>query len=409
MEFSIYGDPEDEMVKPADVYEPLEDKSVTNAEWFHGVIDRERTEELLTKTGLPGNFLVRQRKGSKTIFVHCYVSQSKAKVVHNLVEFRKGKEVLVDNRPFSAVSLEDVVMKIQTRLKNWRNIVEYVSQNIVREVKNNWQKIYRPNLGKAETGQYLLRDPVGAFVIRESSDREILICVKRTAGNPHDLYQAMIAESRQAGFYLKFSELVGKDLPELIQIMMVNPERCRAMGMPSPLRIPQGDSSGPPPPSMKNRPPLALPTQTNSAMPPLQDRPPMALPTQNQDPEETFYGDEDDAQAGGPSGDEVLYGDLEDGEYEGMPENLSDDPPPPLPSRNAGPGDMDRPPRLPERSDSPPPPLPPGRPAESAPPRPGYGKPLPPPPPQDDDDVPPPLPPPIRGGSGGPPLPPRNL
>jgi hypothetical protein len=56
-----------------------------------------------------------------------YLSQSKKKVVHNLVKFQQGEAVVVDDRPFSATGLDDVVNKIQSRLKGWRGYVPFFS------------------------------------------------------------------------------------------------------------------------------------------------------------------------------------------------------------------------------------------------------------------------------------------
>ena len=101
---------------------------MTEAYWYHGEIDRKVAEKLITVDSLPGNFLVRKRKGDKKTFVHSYLSMSQNKVVHNLMEFQRDpsgtQTLMVDSREFSTASLDDAVNKIQDRLKTWRKFKE---------------------------------------------------------------------------------------------------------------------------------------------------------------------------------------------------------------------------------------------------------------------------------------------
>ena len=66
-----------------------------------------------------------------------YLSKSKGKVVHNLIELQPSNgQWLVDDKPFTGTTLDTVVERIQRRLKGWRQFVEIddATRRRVREV-----------------------------------------------------------------------------------------------------------------------------------------------------------------------------------------------------------------------------------------------------------------------------------
>jgi hypothetical protein len=69
--------------------------------------------------------------------VRSYLSKSKGKVVHNLIELQsRDGQWLVDDKPFTGTTLDTVIERIQRRLKGWRQFVEIdeATRRRVREV-----------------------------------------------------------------------------------------------------------------------------------------------------------------------------------------------------------------------------------------------------------------------------------
>lgn len=371
-----------------DLYEPLDDKNVTDALWFAGTIDRAEAESRITGPGVPGNFLIRQKDRSRKVFAHSYLSRTKGKCVHNLIELKASGEWLVDGQPFSARTLDELVEKLQNRLRHWRKL-EAPTAAVKRLVTENYHIMYMPNIDRAQANSILMNKPTGSFVIRNSSTPNCYaLAVKKPGSGAESVYNGIIVHSNQ-GVYLKFSELIGNTLEELIQVMLSNPERLVAGGVPVALRAPDpndnfdlaaegvdeiyedADDTGGRRPSMSAR--------------PLPSRPPADLPSANTEfanhddyNEEPIYDSGDDIEPGlnpGFEDNSTIYDDAEHPEHAqfgGPQETIYDDEesalaaqndtPPPLPGRSSSvsrhqaygmPSDLDdAPPPLPGRASS---------------------------------------------------------
>jgi len=246
----IYGDVDEEDFERMDeMYEAVEDANVTEAYWYHGEIDRKVAEKLITVDSLPGNFLVRKRKGDKKTFVHSYLSMSQNKVVHNLMEFQRDpsgtQTLMVDSREFSTASLDDAVNKIQDRLKTWRKFKEVPEQGIAQQVQMNWGTIFQPTIDKEGAWQFLRGQKPGSFVVRNGTQGLALTSMKAGAQAAVEMHHLTIVETQQ-GAYIKFSELIGRDVQTLVGVILTNPDRASATGIPHGLLIPQATQRPPP-------------------------------------------------------------------------------------------------------------------------------------------------------------------
>eukprot|EP00040_Diaphanoeca_grandis_P026093 m.145568 g.145568 ORF g.145568 m.145568 type:complete len:515 (-) comp30445_c0_seq1:140-1684(-) len=219
------------------LYEPLQDKNVTSSLWFRGNVDRTQAEAEIMDDSVPGNFLVRQKDKSNRLFAHSYLSRTKQKVVHNLIELKQSGEWLVDRQPFSATGLDDLVEQLQARLRRWRKLEDPTPQ-IRDDVYHYWNDIYLPHLNRNQALEHVKGLCVGSFVIRGSSTPNCLaLSVKKDGRGADSMYNGMIVQSHQ-GWYLKFSELMGNTLEELVMIMIANPERLTTGGVPHALVLP---------------------------------------------------------------------------------------------------------------------------------------------------------------------------
>jgi len=245
----IYGDvDEDNFERMDEMYEAVDDANVTEAYWYHGEIDRKVTEKLITQDSLPGNFLVRKKGGTKT-FVHSYLSMSQNKVVHNLMEFQRdpsgSQTLMVDQREFSTTSLDDAVNKIQSRLKQWRKFKETPDPSIAQQVQMNWGSIFQPTIEKDGAWQFLRGQKPGSFVVRNGTQGLALTTMKAGAQSAAEMHHLTIVQ-HQVGAYIKFSELIGHDVQTLVGVILTNPDRATATGIPHDLVIPQAAQRPPP-------------------------------------------------------------------------------------------------------------------------------------------------------------------
>eukprot|EP00040_Diaphanoeca_grandis_P044238 m.11736 g.11736 ORF g.11736 m.11736 type:complete len:388 (-) comp8954_c0_seq1:167-1330(-) len=231
-EDDIYDDHEDQsnFLVAAELYEPLKDDNVTKSKWFAGSIDRAEAERRISDDSVPGNFLVRQKDKSSRTFAHSYLSMSKKKCVHNLIELKTSGEWTVDARPFSARTLDELVGKLQQRLKKWRNLIDPSPQTL-QQVKQLWPTILQPEVDRVGAVQRLGGKPPGTFLIRNSSTPDCYaLSVKISGHGPASVYNGIIQGSNR-GYFLKFTELIAPDLQTLVALMLANPERLKAGGV----------------------------------------------------------------------------------------------------------------------------------------------------------------------------------
>lgn len=134
---------------------------------------------------------------------HSYLSKSLGKVVHNLIELKDDGQWLVDDKKFSGTTLDMVVDKIQTRLKQWRHLVD-VDPATRKAVEASWSVVFRPKWSRADSVRYLSIHPAGWFVIRGSSTQgQMALSVRKPSGVGEDcVWNGPILESKQ-GHYLK--------------------------------------------------------------------------------------------------------------------------------------------------------------------------------------------------------------
>jgi len=280
------GDDGDDMNQPAKNYEPADDLRVTQKPWFHGKIDRNETDRRLKPKnmggqGLPGNFLVRQKDNQQ--FVHSYWSVSQKKVVHNLIKFQSGAPVLVDGKEFSARSLDEVVMKVQDRLKSWRKQDDGIPQQVVDMVRSGWECLHQPRLLPNGVGPYLSREAPGAFVVVDMPQGGHMMYIN----TPQGITNHELAVHPMHGTYLKYSEFLAPNLPKLIELLVHSADRMYAFGVPVPLQVPRN------PPAPAGAPPR------QQAPPPQDDE--LAYGAID-DEEEDDYGDGGDDDYGDSGG-----------------------------------------------------------------------------------------------------------
>jgi hypothetical protein len=137
---------------------------------------------------------------------HSYLSRSKGKVVHNLIELRDDGEWLVDDKKFSGTTLDMVVDKIQTRLKSWRHLVE-VDPATRKRVTASWSMVYRPKWTRSDAVRTLAKQAPGTFVIRGSTTPNAHALSVRKPGKASgedSVWNGPIIQSDQ-GHYLKVS------------------------------------------------------------------------------------------------------------------------------------------------------------------------------------------------------------
>ena len=298
----------------------------------------------------------------------------------------------------------------------------------------HWGTIFQPTIDKEGAWRFLSGQNPGSFVVRNGTQGLALTSMKAGAQSAAEMHHLTIVETQQ-GAYIKFSELIGRDVQTLVGVILTNPDRAAATGIPHSLLIPQANQ----------RPPLRPPAggggggaQVGYDEAAGDDGEYGALDDGNPDDTYEEFDDEADRANGGrravqpvvpveeddygaidngptPGDDEDEYGEINDHEpplpqgnaheaYDDAEESDGDygpsvapgRPPPigrravpppadeedPYDEEDYGPTDTGPPPR--------PPPMAPGGGGEEE----DYG-------PMNDEGGPPPRPPPMRGGGGG--------
>eukprot|EP00041_Stephanoeca_diplocostata_P015284 m.291635 g.291635 ORF g.291635 m.291635 type:complete len:369 (-) comp19981_c0_seq6:174-1280(-) len=107
------------------------------------------------------------------------------------------------------------------------------------DVEQSWLDIFQPSWDRARAVHYLDPMPAGCFVVRGSSTKgSFALSVRKQEGTGSDgVWNGMLVESKQ-GVYLKFSELIGPTMKDVIGVMLVNADRAIAAGVPDRLLLP---------------------------------------------------------------------------------------------------------------------------------------------------------------------------
>jgi len=223
---------------PEPTYAPAEDKRATQKPWFKGPISRQEADGLLKPVeggGMPGNFLVRQKDGQQ--FVHSYWSVTQKATVHNLIKFSAGAAVTVDGKDFEGKTLDEVIQKLQDRLRQWRATdQDETPAELIAEVQDAWTKIFQPGLNMQQVAEYLSDEPEGGFVI-SSEGRDHVLNVNTPEGITHHA----IGVHPDHGSFLKNSEFLAASLVQMVELLIQSTNRVYAFGIPVQLKCPTGE------------------------------------------------------------------------------------------------------------------------------------------------------------------------
>lgn len=222
--------------------------------WFVGNVDRAFTEQLLKTGKRSGNFLVREKVPNKT-FVHSYLSLTRMVIVHNLIEFARDGTCKVDSKPWShsaTPSLEDVIDMMQEIRRNRKGTKANGDPGTFTALRSLWHKI-------CPVGQTL---PAIRRQVRAMRPTSFMACMDQKAGlngyvvlislGNKQVHEAMCCKST-SGYYLKYSELVGDTIEQLVAVILSNAAAAATTGVPR-MRIPsEAELDAPPPPASSDR------------------------------------------------------------------------------------------------------------------------------------------------------------
>lgn len=297
--------------------------------WFVGNVDRAFTEQLLKTGKRSGNFLVREKVPNKT-FVHSYLSLTRMIIVHNLVEFSRDGTCKVDGKPWphsAAPSLEDVIDTMQEIRRSRKGTKLNGDPGTFTALSSLWRKI-------CPVGQTLTAIRRQVRVMRPTS---FMACMDQKAGlngyvlliclGEKKVHEAMCCKS-SSGYYLKYSELAGDTIEQLVAVILSNAPAAATTGVPR-MRIPsESELDAPPPPASSGR---RASNPANAAP---------ALPSRNSVGPEDIYDDGDGEDIYEDGDGEDIYEDGDGDTYEDIEEPLPQNPgggAPPLPGRRAAP------------------------------------------------------------------------
>lgn len=216
--------------------------SVHREPWFAGKLDRTEAEQRLKDGNRAGNFLVRQKDDGKT-FVHSYLSLTRMKIVHNMIEFGEDGAggCTVDNVKWphqAKPTLEEVVDKMCEIRRKRNGITEGTTPDpaIAAALEAVWPRVYREVETKGTLADMVKGMTPGSFLLCPIvGERGHVVMIKKRKG----CAPVMCPHSIQ-GHYLKYSELIGKTIKDLIVLMIQN-SRGTALapsGIALPLHVP---------------------------------------------------------------------------------------------------------------------------------------------------------------------------